>query len=414
MHLVFLVHGLFGNPSHLESMQNSIDGLAAAKGSEIKVYRAQTVATMRSFDGIETNAERLYAELLEQMALVKPTHISIVGYSMGGVCVRYLVGMLFEDGVLDKVKPVVFATFATPHLGSLFTGGSLFGFLFNSFGPYMVGPSGYDLFRKSSVLRNLADPSKSYYKGLKRFQKLYLFANGISDRTVHFWTAYIADKNPFAQSDRAAVATYDSLPVIVDMACSRFRYAKDTPLTLKKVGSSFAFGFLITFFFVVLILFLLGTSTFAWIKHALGLASKSAKKHRHATMERVFGGAQRVLESAAPEDDDDMALNESMERRVEESVRAAESPGYAGFIDSCPVTINLPEDIKTDMNNLNALPWQKYALMLPVINTHSQIVDRRGGRGEGKLLMDFFATKVVDAKISSKSSSKNSSAEPVK
>lgn len=396
MHLVFLVHGLFGNPAHLQSMQDSLEAAAAARGAAVRVYRAQTVATTRSFDGLATNAERLYVELLAQIAETHATHLSLVGYSMGGLCVRYLAGMLLEDGVLDRVRPVVFATFATPHLGSQFVGNSVFGTLFNLCGPFLVGPSGFDLFRRNGVLAALADPTRAYYRALQRFEHLYLFANGVSDRTVHFWTAFIGNKNPFNDCERAAVCTYEPLPVFVDLECSRFAPAKGAT-SFNELGRTVGVGIVLPIFLTVLVFFLIGMSSYAWAKHALGLARmRPDQTHRHRASERMFAALQTALETALPDGTEPTDDAES-EHRVDESVRAASAPGYAGFLDSCPHKLPLARDVEGDIAALNQLPWQKFVVVLPRVNTHSQIVDRRGGTEEGKLVMDFFAQKVVRA-----------------
>ena len=57
------------------------------------------------------------------------TKFSLVGYSLGiphfspqvyeagGLISRYVIGLLYARGVFEKMQPVNFTTFATPHLG---------------------------------------------------------------------------------------------------------------------------------------------------------------------------------------------------------------------------------------------------------------------------------------------------------
>ena len=45
--------------------------------------------------------------------------LSIVGYSLGGLVARYAIGLLFHKGYFDRLEPVNFTTFVTPHLGML-------------------------------------------------------------------------------------------------------------------------------------------------------------------------------------------------------------------------------------------------------------------------------------------------------
>jgi triacylglycerol esterase/lipase EstA (alpha/beta hydrolase family) len=54
--------------------------------------------------------------LLEAGITVK--YISFVGHSLGGLVSRYAIGVLYAAKFFDKVKPMNFTTFATPHLGA--------------------------------------------------------------------------------------------------------------------------------------------------------------------------------------------------------------------------------------------------------------------------------------------------------
>ena len=47
----------------------------------------------------------------------KVTKLSVVGYSLGGLVSRYLVGILQQRGFFENVKPMNFITVATPHIG---------------------------------------------------------------------------------------------------------------------------------------------------------------------------------------------------------------------------------------------------------------------------------------------------------
>ena len=72
--------------------------------------------------GIEVGAERVTKEIedaLEELGRDghKITRFSIVGYSLGGLVARYVVGLLYHKGLFNKMSPVNFTTFASPHLG---------------------------------------------------------------------------------------------------------------------------------------------------------------------------------------------------------------------------------------------------------------------------------------------------------
>ena len=131
-----------------------------------------------------------------------------MGYSLGGLVARYVVGLLFSSGTFEKLQPVNFHTFATPHVGTRTPlgpfPGSFGSAIFNALGPRTLSVSGrqmwmIDEFRDTGrpLLSVLADPGSIFMRGLKGFKNLALYANVINDRSVSFYTAMIWDKDPF-------------------------------------------------------------------------------------------------------------------------------------------------------------------------------------------------------------------------
>ena len=75
-----------------------------------------------TYDGIELGGERVCQEIEEECEKMEREgkaikRFSLVGYSLGGLVARYTAGLLESKGFFEKVKPVTFTTFATPHLG---------------------------------------------------------------------------------------------------------------------------------------------------------------------------------------------------------------------------------------------------------------------------------------------------------
>lgn len=75
-----------------------------------------------TYDGIELGAERVTHEVEDTLEELKRQgkeikKLSVVGYSLGGLVARYVVGLLYSNGWFSKLEPVNFTTFATPHLG---------------------------------------------------------------------------------------------------------------------------------------------------------------------------------------------------------------------------------------------------------------------------------------------------------
>lgn len=63
-----------------------------------------------------------YAQVVEEVKHIEEddqqvTKLSVVGYSLGGLVSRYLVGILHQRKFFDKIAPVNFVTVATPHIG---------------------------------------------------------------------------------------------------------------------------------------------------------------------------------------------------------------------------------------------------------------------------------------------------------
>lgn len=97
--------------------------------SPIKKHKLVVLAASLSqgtltYDGIDLCGERVVKEIdaeIEKIALDggKVDRFSIVGYSLGGLVARYAIGILHsrEPSFFETVKPVNFATFASPAIG---------------------------------------------------------------------------------------------------------------------------------------------------------------------------------------------------------------------------------------------------------------------------------------------------------
>ena len=77
---------------------------------------------------------------------------------------RYVIGLLNDLKFFDKVKPVFFTTFATPHVGIQFFNDNIFDITANRLGPYLFGKSGGQLFISDydKILVTMADPNEKF------------------------------------------------------------------------------------------------------------------------------------------------------------------------------------------------------------------------------------------------------------
>ncbi|KAF3927445.1 hypothetical protein ABW21_db0207776 [Orbilia brochopaga] len=218
-HLVVLVHGLWGNPSHMEYIASTLR--SRYDDSRLIVHVAARNSGNHTYDGIELGGERLAREiedLLEDLADrgVKIRKFSIAGYSLGGLVSRYVVGLLYAKGFFDKITPVNFTTFASPHLGVRTPKLGFHHHIWNVIGARTLSASGRQLFTidqfrgsERPLLAVLADKELVFWKALATFKNRVLYANIINDRSTTFFTSGISRFDPYTDLD---VVDYKYLP----------------------------------------------------------------------------------------------------------------------------------------------------------------------------------------------------------
>lgn len=186
----------------------------------IATIRPSSFRFWKTYDGIRLNAERVVSDVLYEIELIKQkknskvTKISFVGYSLGGLISRYAIGMLNEIGFFDNVKPIIFTSFATPHVGVHFFKETPFDKAANYTGQFLFGKSGSEMFLGDSdkLLIKMADPEEKWLQGLKKFEKHIVLANIKNDRTVSFFTSYITPYSPFEEWDKVKIKYLKDLP----------------------------------------------------------------------------------------------------------------------------------------------------------------------------------------------------------
>ena len=195
-HLVVLVHGLWGNPSHLNYVAEALRDRYSDDQLIVLVCRRNLGSL--TYDGIEVGAERVAREIedaLEELGRNghKITRFSITGYSLGGLVARYAIGLLYHKGLFEKIAPVNFTTFASPHLGVRTPLTGYQNRLWNVLGARTLSTSGRQLFLIDNfrntdrpLLSVLADPDSIFIHALARFQNRSLYTNIINDREFLF------------------------------------------------------------------------------------------------------------------------------------------------------------------------------------------------------------------------------------
>jgi hypothetical protein len=117
VHLLVLIHGMWGNPDHLAELARIIrqEKGAANADIELRVLIAQTNSGESTYDGIDWGGERVAEEVqhyflflllagfypkvqvLNEVEKIEKegksvVHFSVTGYSLGGLLARYVVG----------------------------------------------------------------------------------------------------------------------------------------------------------------------------------------------------------------------------------------------------------------------------------------------------------------------------------
>ena len=161
-----------------------------------------------TYDGVDVCGERVVAELRGVVA-AHPSLIalSLVGYSFGGLVARYVAGALAVERprAFFGLRPLNYVAFACPHLGPTLlhlpgdapgappraaTSPAVSLFFLRRLGG--LSGSQMALNDPTRLLMLLAHPRSVFHKALAAFEHRAVYANASGDRTVPFWTAFIA------------------------------------------------------------------------------------------------------------------------------------------------------------------------------------------------------------------------------
>ncbi|KAL6240065.1 hypothetical protein BDW75DRAFT_196861 [Aspergillus navahoensis] len=228
-HLCVLVHGLWGNPSHMGTISSALR--KRYDETQLHILAAQCNTGNLTYDGIEVCGERLAQEIEATLGKLETNghnvrKLSVVGYSLGGLISRYAIGLLYARGWLDdnKLEPVNFTTFASPHLGARAPVRGAQNLLFNGLGSRTISTSGKQMFLADTfqdtgkpLLCALADPNSIFIEGLKRFKRRCVYGNVVNDRTTAFYTTIFSSEDHFRDLEDANINYVKGYePVVID------------------------------------------------------------------------------------------------------------------------------------------------------------------------------------------------------
>lgn len=433
-HLLVLIHGMWGNPDHLAEMHRIITEQYSSDADpdiQLDVLLAQTNRDKSTYDGIDWGGERIAEEILTRVEDIerdgtrKVTRFSAVGYSLGGLLARYVLGVLFTRKFFDSVEPVNFATFATPHFG-LPRSGSFRSSLFARLGPYFLSRTGEHFYGADSwsgtgrpLLEVMVDKDHVFFQALSRFPHVDIYANAVNDMTVPFVTAALETKDPFKAHETNGIEIrfdekYKPLVESFELPASPpppppkppifsadyfRRFKPSRPWLPPGLQFRFPANILFTLLVPILVPVLIGV-----LVCRLGLDAR-ASRARIKLLEKDPSSNDRLinmLHSIEKEVDDVVAdilddPQQSSEPQSSESESESNMKVQAQAQAQAPMpSIGQPDLTPTQhriIASLNLLPQLKkhFAFIHPVMNSHAVIVSRDvkrfevHRRGEGVL-----------------------------
>lgn len=196
--LLVLAHGLQGTVEDFTYLLEELRGTPAAKGGRLLVH-ASRVNTDKTHDGIVLGGLRLSEDIRAVIAKHKSLqYISLMGFSLGGLYVRYAAGHLYsaDTGRVAGLQPRKIIIVASPNLGV------------RSFGVYRFLPAPVlpmaNIFLGDTVRQLLLQDEEQlllamttdrnkhgmkFVSALKSFSERWLYANVRNDFMVNYGTA---------------------------------------------------------------------------------------------------------------------------------------------------------------------------------------------------------------------------------
>lgn len=200
--LLVLVHGLQGTSEDFTFFADQLRQTVAGCSGRLLVH-VPLVNEQKTHDGVEVGGKRLAADI-RRVVSEHPSlrRISLVGFSLGGMHIRYAAGVLYDKvtSTIAGLQPQTFATVASPNLGVRRFGvfrlipKPLFGAT-----KFLLGQTGDDLVlnddREELIAVSMSKDSNPlglpFISALKSFSKRYLYGNMRQDFMVNWGTSVL-------------------------------------------------------------------------------------------------------------------------------------------------------------------------------------------------------------------------------
>ncbi|KDR80681.1 hypothetical protein GALMADRAFT_61407 [Galerina marginata CBS 339.88] len=433
IHLLVLIHGMWGNPEHLAEaarIARETHSEPSSNGITLHVLVAESIKEESTYDGVDWGGERIAKEVVDTVKGLEEKgdsviRFSVTGYSLGGLIARYCIGVLHQQHFFDKVEPVNFNTIATPHCG-LPRYPSFFSSITSKLGPKLLSRTGEQFYcvdkwspQGRPLLVVMADPGKHcvmtlyrnrvFYQALAAFKHIRIYANAVNDITVPYVTASIQTSDPFADSETNGIEIdiHEKYPCLIEnyslptvappkplaptvLSVDWFRSFKPSrPLLPPWFQFRFPLNLVLYSLLPLLVPMFISLALLR-----LSLASRSSRARIKLLEQEAQSGSQKTLVDMMAE----------LEREMEEAVvdlidNPDPSPIYQSEVSSKEHPIITPNHKKI-ADWLNSLPIKKELGYFPKVrNAHALIVCRDVKRFEahklGEGVVRHWATSFI-------------------
>ncbi|CDO91759.1 unnamed protein product [Kluyveromyces dobzhanskii CBS 2104] len=434
-HLFILVHGLWGNHSHMDSI-NEMMSKTLDNFDDIVCFKPKNSGHMNSLHGLTVVSYNVLEEInsfVVEYGVEKFDRVSLIGYSMGGLVARFVIGKMVTQckEIFEHMQPTIFVTFATPHLGVNFyqpqdktrrtVSKRVLSSVLSVLGKTILGRSGSDIFISNRKDRVLVDLSQGeYLYGLSKFEHRICIANVKNDRTVAFYTSCITNSDPFIETGNTLkyhfkhdlpidVSEYPVQPRILDLdsLTPGEDRAEDKTQTasFKQKMSRVAFifvlvGFILPVIFTVNVVGTCYSYVTTYRRHSLlryGYRKAGSKVEApgfesgaFATLmswvRNLIGDTINDEHDSGKDEESDWSIENNKLHRTLTSDSAQTTDVWKQFIRSHSrvwkhskfQTLPFDESRETIYENLSKLTWIRIPVYIKALNAHDGIVARKG------------------------------------
>ncbi|CAG8664111.1 11935_t:CDS:2 [Acaulospora morrowiae] len=448
-HLVVFIHGLWGNPGHL---QYFVDRFVEKHGKNTEVLNVKCNTSSYTYDGVDLCGDRIVEEIYENLDSFRKAHtnsdgivnkkitkISFIGYSLGGLMARYVVGILYKRGLFDDITPMQsLTTLATPHLGIRRDDDRYFAKIFNWISSSILSRSGEQLQyvdnfegENEPLLLTLSRPDKIFYKALTKFKSLQLFANVINDSSVPYWTSAIIEVDPFEKIDdlilypnKKCQDIIDRIAISKSVGCVSSKTA-DSSTSSDSVHATTRNSFskrLPRYMLISAVAPILPVGAF-FILGAIATQGRSSRKRVAMIQEKNEDKLKDLnvvdVNNGVKKNEENIITQEfsSLEEEIVEGVmnltnhvsppqprntsdssqNDSETICLSNFVTSSEFTkIPMSQHQYQSLQNLNTLGWKKYSVMTDSVHPHASIVCRNRFHQGGKDIIRYFVEELFE------------------